>query len=173
MTSISKFGKRYPALPASRIAFQGWAHFEGGYAGGVEFLDLLSPNQRNQDAQAANPGVPVASLTDTIFALEFLDGGGNVLPNSIVYELHDDGGQQNDNELDGRTWVQHVLTAVAPAGTVNVQVRAGMLNGEFNINALHQSVFFDDFSLTAVPEPSTCLLGLLSLGLVGLGRHPR
>jgi hypothetical protein len=134
---------------------------------------LLSPNQRNQDAQAANPGVPVASLTDTIFALEFLDGGGNVLPNSIVYELHNDGGQHNDNELDGRTWVQHVLTAVAPAGTVNVQVRAGMLNGEFNIDAPHQSVFFDDFSLTAVPEPSTCLLGLLSLGLVGLGRRAR
>jgi hypothetical protein len=50
----------------------------------VEFLDLLSPNQRNQNAQAANPGVPVAALTDTIFALEFLDGLGVVLPGSIV-----------------------------------------------------------------------------------------
>jgi hypothetical protein len=128
--------------------FSGWAHFEGGYAGGVRFLDILSPNQRNQDAQAANPGVPVAALTDTFFALEFLDVGGSVLLGSIFYELHDDGGQQNDNELDGRTWIQHTLAAVAPAGTARVQVRAGMIDGEFNIDAPHQRVFFDDFSLT-------------------------
>jgi hypothetical protein len=135
-------------IPGRLYQFSGWAHFEGGYAGGVEFLDQLSPNQRHQDAQVANPGVPVAALTDTIFALEFLDVVGNVLPGSILYELYDDGGQRNDNELDGRTWVQHTLAAVAPAGTVSVQVRAGMIDGEFNIDAPHQSVFFDDFSLT-------------------------
>jgi hypothetical protein len=155
-----------PGTPGLLYRFSGWAHFEGGYAGGVEFLDPLSPNQRNQDAQAANPGVPVAALTDTIFALEFLDVGNNVLPGSIVYELHDDGGQQNDNELDGRTWVQHVLEAAAPAGTVSVQVRAGMMDGEFNIDAPHQSVYFDDFSLTVVPEP--CSLMLIAFASVGL-----
>lgn len=155
--------------------FSGWAHFEGGYAGGVDFLALDSPNQRNQDAQAINPGVPVASLTDTIFALEFLDGGGNVLPNSIVYELRDDGGQQNDDQLDGRDWVQHVLTAVAPAGTVDVRVRAGMINGEFNIDppGQAQSVFFDDFSLLAVPEPTSGLLALLAMAIAGAVRHNR
>ncbi len=162
-----------PGTAGQLYRFSGWAHFEGGYAGGVEFLDLLSPNQRNQDAQAINPGVPVAALTDTIFALEFLDGVGAVLSNSIVYELHDDGGQQNDNQLDGRTWIQHVLTAVAPPGTVSVQVRAGMIDGEFNIDAPNQSVFFDDFSLTAIPEPATWLLGLLSLALIGMVRRTR
>lgn len=135
-------------VPARRYQFSGWAHFEGGYAGGVDFLDVLSPNQRNQEAQAANPGLPVAALTDTVFALEFLDVDGNLLPGSIVYELHHDGGQGNDNELDGRTWLQHTLAAVAPAGTVSVQVRAGMIDGEFNLDAPHQSAFFDDFSLT-------------------------
>jgi hypothetical protein len=161
--------------PGSLYTFSGWAHFEGGYAGGVEFLDTLSPNQRKQDAEAANPGVPVAALTDTVFALEFLDGIGNVLPNSIVYELHDDGGQQNDNELDGKTWIQHLLSAEAPAGTVNVRVRAGMINGEFNVDAPHQSVFFDDFSLTvsSVPEPSALVLAGVGVVLVAWASRRR
>lgn len=162
-----------PGTVGQLYQFSGWAHFEGGYAGGVDFLDILSPNQRNQDAQAANPGVPVASLTDTIFALEFLDGVGTVLPNSIVYELHDDGGQQNDNELDGRTWIKHTLTAQAPAGTVSVRVRAGMIDGEFNVDAPHQSVFLDDFSLRAVPEPGSMILGLMGLAFLGGSRRSR
>ncbi|MDZ4659445.1 MAG: PEP-CTERM sorting domain-containing protein [Bythopirellula sp.] len=153
--------------------FSGWAHFEGGYSGGVDFLDLLSPNQRNQDAQAVNPGVPVASLTETIFALEFLDGMGAVLPGSIEIELHDDAGQQNDNQFDGRTWIQHTLSAVAPAGTVSVLVRAGMVDGEFNIDAPNQSVFMDDFSLTCVPEPGSIVMGLMGLAFLGAGRRSR
>jgi hypothetical protein len=165
-----------PGTPGMKYIMTGWAHFEGGYAGGVEFLDLNSPNQRNADAQALNPGVPVAALTDSFFALEFLDGGGMVLPGSIsYYELHDDGGQVNDNQLDGRDWMQHMLMAVAPAGTVSVQVRAGMIDGEFNFDPPGQSqnVFFDDFELTCVPEPATCLLGLLGLALVGVVRRKR
>lgn len=162
-----------PGVAGQLYRFSGWAHFEGGYAGGVEFLDLLSPNQRNQDAQAANPGVPVAALTDTIFALEFLDGVGNILANSIVYELHNDGGQQNDNELDGRTWIEHTLTAEAPAGTVSVQVRVGMIDGEFNVDSPHQNVFFDDFSLRAVPEPGSLALGLVGLAWWGVSRRSR
>jgi hypothetical protein len=161
------------ATPGQKYRFSGWAHFEGGYAGGVEFLDLLSPNQRNQDAQAANPGVPVAALTDTFFKMEFLDGVGNVLAGSVEYELHDDGGQQNDNELDGRTWMQHYVYGTAPAGTVSLRVRAGMIDGEFNVDAPHQSVFFDDFSLRAVPEPGSIALGMIGLVCLGGSRRSR
>lgn len=162
-----------PGTAGQAYRFSGWAHFEGGYAGGVEFLNIDSPNQRNQDAQALNPGVPVAALTDTIFALEFLDGLGGVLPGSIVYELHDDGGQQNDNQLDGRDWMKHTLIAVAPAGTVSVQVRAAMIDGEFNFDPPNQSqnVFFDDFSLVAVPEPNSMLLCSMGLAFLAGGRR--
>jgi hypothetical protein len=164
-----------PGVVGKTYIMSGWAHFEAGYAGGVEFLNIDSPNQRNQDAQAINPGVPVAALTDTIFALEFLDSLGTVLPGSIVYELHEDGGQQNDNQLDGRDWVKHTLTAVAPAGTVSVQVRAAMIDGEFNFDPPGQSqnVFFDDFSLIAVPEPSSMLLSFMGLAFLGGYRRSR
>ena len=132
------------------------------------------PSSAEQDAQTANPGVPIAALTDTIFALESLDGLGVVLPGSIVWELHDDGGQQNDFEQDGIDWVKHVLSAQAPAGTVSVRVRAGMSDGEFNVDALHQNVFFDDFSLTkSVPEPATLTLTGLGFALAAVARRRR
>ena len=70
-----------------------------------------------------------------------------------------------------RNWLQHTLVGTAPAGTVSVRVRASMLDGEFNVDLPHQAAWVDDFSLRAVPEPSTCLLGLLSLALVGLARR--
>ncbi len=136
--------------PGEVYTFSGWAHFEGGYAGGVEFLDLLSPNQRNQDAQAANPGVPVAALTDTIFALEFLDGLGVVLPGSILWELHDDGGQQNDNEQDGRTWLVAVVaeTRAAKATRRSLQILrfrvdlgAPICVGVASLQVLHEDHF--------------------------------
>jgi hypothetical protein len=48
-----------------------------------------------------------------------------------------------------------------------------MVDGEFNIDAPHQSVFFDDFSLTAVPEPTSGLLALCGLVLMGSLRRKR
>lgn len=163
-----------PAIPGQTYRFSGWAHFEGGYSGGVDFLDPLSPNQRKVDAEVTNPGVPVASLTQTLFTIEFLDGGGNVIPgSSTVYDLHDDGGQVNDNELDGRTWFNHKIYGTAPAGAASIRVRAGMIDGEFNVDDPHQSVFFDNFSLRAVPEPTTSLLALFGLTLLGGVRRRR
>lgn len=157
--------------PGLTYTFSGWAHFEGGYAGGVEFLDVLSGNERNLAAQLVNPGVPIASLTQTYFALEFLDGLGAVLPGSIpFFELRIDGGQTNDLDLSTRDWKQHSLTATAPAGTVSVRVRAGMLDGEFNVDMPVQSAFVDDLSLTVIPEPGALSLGLMGLGFLGCRR---
>jgi PEP-CTERM motif len=156
-----------PGTAGTTYKMTGWAHFEGGYAGGVANIDPLSPSAR--------AGLP--SETDTFFALEFLDGVGTVLGNSLVKELHNDLGQQNDlNQTPtSRVWVQHSLIAVAPAGTVSVQVRAAMVNGEFNVDIPggSQNVFFDDFSLTVVPEPASGLLALLGLAIVSGGRRKK
>jgi hypothetical protein len=118
----------------------------------------------------------MASLTDVFFALEFLDVGNNVLPGSLEFELHDDLSQENTRVEEPpfrRNWYQHVLTAVAPAGTVNVRVRASMVDGEFNIDMPHQAAWVDDFSLKAIPEPTSWLLGTLGLALVGAVRRKR
>jgi hypothetical protein len=149
-----------PGIPGLTYTMTGWARFEGGYAGGVDNLDPTAPAPRG--------GQP--PLTDTEFALEFLGALDNVLAGSVEIELKA-AGQVNDN-----IWRQHTLSAVAPAGTVGVRVRASMIDGEFNADlepGPGQSAFVDDFSLTAVPEPATWLLGLLSLTLVRLARRTR
>lgn len=135
-----------PATPGLLYRLTGWALFQGGYAGGVDFLDPTSPDGAR------------AALTDTFFALEFLDAG-NAVVGLVQIELKA-AGQTNNNE-----WLQHTLMGVAPAGAVNVRVRASMVNVEFNADLFPgpgQSAFVDDFELTVVPEPGTwtlCLLG--------------
>ena len=159
-----------PGTPGYKYTMTGWAYFEGGYPGGVDFLAADSPNPR---AVAALPGL-APSLTDTFFALEFLDGGGMVLPGSVEIELKAAGQVNNPDITEAtRNWMQHMLMGVAPAGTVSVQVRASMVDGEFNVDLPHQAAWFDDFELTCVPEPASCLLGLLGLALVGVVRRKR
>ncbi len=163
-----------PGTPGYRYTMTGWAYFEGGYPGGVDFLAADSPNPRAVAAAAMSPPELAPSLTDTFFALEFLDGGGNVLLGSVEIELKAAGQVNNPDVTEAtRNWMQHTLTGVAPAGTVSVQVRASMVDGEFNIDLPHQAAWFDDFELTCVPEPASCLLGLLGVALVGAVRRKR
>lgn len=153
-----------PAIPGAQYEMKGWAYFEGGYAGGVDNLDPSAPNGRG--------GLP--SLTDTFFALEFLDGLGVALPGSVVVELKANGQVNNPDQTEAtRNWLQHTLIGVAPLGAVSVQVRASMVDGEFNIDLPHQAAWIDDFSLRIVPEPSSCILVLSALALTGAARRRR
>lgn len=152
-----------PGTPGQEYRMTGWAYFEGGYAGGVDTIDCCSGTTR----------AGLESLTDTFFALEFLDAGNNVLPGSILdYELRAHGQVNNPDITEmTRNWMQHTLEAVAPAGTVSVRVRASMVDGEFNVDLPHQAAWVDEFSLRAIPEPATWLLGLLILAPVGAIRR--
>ena len=137
----------------------GWARFETNWSGGLDLLP--SGGTTSPPRWPANTPSPTRSE----FALEFLDAANSVLAGSLVVDLHDDRGQTNDG-----LWHQHFLTAVAPAGTINVRVRGSMVDGvASDLNP--QSAFFDDFSLTAIPEPGS--LGLAAIGLVTLAFRRR
>lgn len=126
-----------PASPGETYNLSGWSLFEQNYAGGVPFLDLLSPLGE------------IPSPTETLFELEFLDGGGGVL-STETFDLRTE-------QINGFGWAQHFLSGVAPVGTANVRVNIKALDMVPNIEP-GQSAFVDDFSLTTNSDPVTELL---------------
>ncbi len=99
--------------------------------------------------------------TDTILALDFLDGGMSVIDS---VELLLDEVVSNTAPVE---FERVMVEGVAPEGTAYVRSRASMIDG-INTQQNPQSAFFDNFEL--VPEPGTfALLGLG--GLVALRRH--
>lgn len=104
------------------------------------------------------PGGVPDDITDTVIAMDFLDAGSTLISSSVL-ELAADG------QTNGGGWRQHTLGAVAPGGTAFIRARASMINGHVAA-ANPQSAFMDDFSLRAVPEPTT--LGLASIAGLGL-----
>jgi hypothetical protein len=153
-----------PGLPGVKYIMTGWAHFETYYPGGLDNL-----NAGTGPPDPTNDGI--GSKTDNFFALEFLDALNNVLPGSVQVELRADG-QTNDSDTAQRDWMQHMLMATAPLGTVNVRVRSSMVDGIVNPGVNPQSAFVDDFSLTVIPEPASVMLGVIGVaGLLGFVRR--
>jgi hypothetical protein len=159
-----------PGTPGLEYTMTGWALFEDYFPGGRTNLNLDDGDSDFEDGPL--------SPTDSFFGLDFLDAGGNVLAGSVEIELKAAGQPSNT------TWMQHTLIGVAPAGTVNVRVRATMTDGVYNPlpspQVYQMSFFVDLFSLTAgppgsgsgaVPEPSAWLL--LSMALPMLHRSRR
>jgi hypothetical protein len=107
-------------------------------------------------------GVP-ATPTDTLMEMQFLDAGNNPVGAPITLDLRTE--QMNDN-----TWRFHDMTATAPLGATQLRVSA-IANDMFNSTGA-QSAFFDDFSVTSVPEPASLMLVCLGmLSLLGLDRR--
>jgi hypothetical protein len=121
-----------PGTPGQPYWLRGWARFEAQYPGGV-----------------------AGDQTDTFFALDFLGAGGAVLSTAQIELLAN--GQANDG-----VWREHVLNAIAPAGTLQVRARSSMVNGHV-VSANPQSAFVDDFVLN-IPEPA----GLSAVALAGV-----
>lgn len=97
----------------------------------------------------------------------FFKNEANYSAESTIVELLEDGsriGVIDLTEADtGGAFEEFSFGSVSNGGTLRVQAR--MING-FDAGANPQSAMFDDFSLMAVPEPSSFLL--LTFGFVGL-----
>lgn len=160
-----------PATPGTNYTLQGWASFEPHFAGGRTNLNLAGSSATPPDDGPTSP-------TDVFFALDFLDSSGALLDTEEI-ELFANG-QQNSPVGGNLVWLQHTLSAVAPAGTANVKVRITMLNGVLNPNVDPQSMFVDFFELTAaagagggaaVPEPATGCIGAIAVAVLSALRR--
>jgi hypothetical protein len=103
-----------------------------------------------------------ALMADAVFALEFLDAGGIEIPASgvelsLLPTLFVDNGEPFD-------YKRYELSALSPAGTAFVRVRASMIDAIGNPAGGGQAFVVDDFSL--VPEPAT--FALVAIGLLGM-----
>ncbi len=127
-----------PAVAGETYNLTGQSRWEDKYSGGVTTL------------VANGPLGAVPSPTETTLELAFLDAGGAVLGTPAVLDLRNV--QSNFN-----FWVEHDLSATAPAGTVSVRVTAAAEQMVWNGGA-PESAFFDDFSLTTDSDPMTELL---------------
>jgi hypothetical protein len=102
-------------------------------------------------------------------ALEFLDAGNNVIPGSgqtvnLLPTLFVPNGQPFN-------YKEYIAQGIAPANAAEVRLRVSMIGGQPNPLGGGQAFVVDDFSLTAVPEPTGLVAGLL--GTVFLVRRSR
>lgn len=174
LNNFAHLTQTVPATPGTNYTLKGWASFEPHFAGGRTNLNLAGTDATPPDDGPLSP-------TDTFFALDFLDSSGTLLDTEDI-ELFANG-QQNSPAGGNLVWMQHTVSAVAPAGTANVKVRITMLNGVLNPDVDPQSFFVDFFELTAgagaggasaVPEPTTSILSIVGLGLLLTARsQPR
>lgn len=127
-----------PGSAGETYTFQGDAKFEQNCSCGVLSLD------------AASPSGSIASPSDVIWEMEFLDNGGTTIGSPVTLDLRTV--QLGDNLFHTQS-----LMGVAPVGTAEVRVTASALNMVDNINPM-QSGAFDNFSLVTASAPGTDLL---------------
>jgi hypothetical protein len=99
--------------------------------------------------------------------LIFLDAGNNVLAQNIVTTVDPNAWSGYDQ---GQAWSLFSLTATAPANTTQAKAEFVMNGGQ--VAAMGGgTVWFDNASLTAVPEPGTLALAAAGAALLWVHRR--
>jgi hypothetical protein len=131
-----------PAIPGHTYTLTGWAAAESNYSG------LVAPGAQ------------------TLFALDFLDGGGSVIVSeSLDLEANGLAINPRDAAIEGPwNWTEYTVMKVAPAGAVSVRARVSMLDGFYTMDP-GQALIVDDFALASIPEPSS--ITLISMAMAG------
>jgi hypothetical protein len=102
---------------------------------------------------------------NTIFALDFYNGATLLSSAELDLEAAGLGGPD-----PGLNWELFTVSAVAPAGTTTVRARGSMIDGVF-FQDPGQALVTDQWTLAAVPEPSSAILAAVALmGLVSRRR---
>ncbi len=106
-------------------------------------------------------------MQDAQLAVEFLDGGGNVIGGNVLSML------PTLTTPNGQpfSYKMYTVSATAPSSTAMVRSRVSMVNAMGNPAGGGQAFVVDDFVLTAVPEPAT--MTALALGAIALIRRTR
>jgi len=116
-------------------------------------------------------GAEANFLGNGAFGLEFLNAANNVI-GSQTLDLNANGLFTANGQPFN--YKQFNLGGLAPAGAVTVRASVSMLNAMSNPAGGGQAFVVDDFSLVAVPEPSTVALMIVgALGLFALARRRR
>jgi hypothetical protein len=148
----------------------------GGAAGAFQNLPGTAGVTYQLDAWVMNwIGDPFGNLG--ILQLNFLDAGGNAIAGSGAEVTVDPFGTADvdlsviQDGADISDWTGLSLSAVAPAGTAEVQ--AFLLHIQTGDPCCAGgSLFWDDVSLTAVPVPAAVwLFGSGLIGLIGIARR--
>ncbi|MCA9260301.1 MAG: hypothetical protein KDA61_13915, partial [Planctomycetales bacterium] len=138
-----------PVTAGQSYTFSGYSRWESNYSGGVDLLDPVGPLGE------------VASPTQTVMEIEWLDGSGAAIGTPLSLDLRTE--QININLWGDAIGDSHKLTGTAPAGAVSARVLAANRDMVWNTFAgdtdgPSQSAFWDTFSFTSASDPSTEIL---------------
>lgn len=140
-----RLSQTHTATPGLIYTLTGWAGAEENYSG----LSLVN------------------AITRTEMAIEFLDASSAVVGNSVL-DLKTAGLGQGVGVAFG--YQQFSLTATAPAGAASVRASVAMIDG-YNTSLPRQAFVVDDFTLTAIPEPTGLLAIALGIACLGVRRR--
>ena len=108
-----------------------------------------------------------ALMKDAVLALEFIDGGNNIIGGtslSLMPTLLTPNGQAFNYKL-------YSVSAIAPTNTIAVRSRISMIDAQGNPAGGGQAFVVDDFELNVVPEPAT--MTILAVSALAMLRRKR